>query len=220
MRLYQNKLLIAIITLLIVGLFVFLQKDLDRNITGSSIMSTKVELLPAVTKNCSTNLYSGWNLVSFNCLGSYVDRSSALTSIDGSYDMIFTYDASDHADPWKSYNPSLPSWAVQQLVALDKFSGYWIYMNTPATFQYSGVSGTASITLYKGWTLTGYPSNNNKSINVSLNGINFTLIESYDNPSDTWLIYVNGSGNNTLANFTPFSGYWINSSSQQTWNVN
>ena len=217
MRLYNNVLMLIFVALfLIVASIVVISEDKSNKISGN-IVNTHVEVLPVSSKNCSFHLNPGWNMVSFYCLGLFSDRSVVLGSIDGYYGSIFEYNSNDATDPWKSYNPELPSWTVQQLTHMDRISGYWIYMHTDADFNYPGIYSDSVIYLYNGWNFVGYPNTNRTNINVSLNGIPFTVVKYYNTTSNTWQVYVNGSPSNTLNYFETYKGYWINVNGNPQW---
>ena len=255
MRLYQDKLMLVLIALVLVFLsfVVILDNSLNFNnskndhITGD-VVNTHVELFPIQSKNCSFHLNPGWNMVSFYCLGLYVPRESVLDSISGSYSSIFAYQANDVSDKWKSYNPDLPNWTVQQLNHMDRVSGYWIYIYNESNFSFAGVYSDSNINLYDGWNFVGYPNKNTVNINISLNGIPYTLVKHYnvdvsyvnvttyiiDNitgnitgnitntvtyTSDTWLIHVFNGSNNTLDTFDTYRGYWLNVTGDSVWHI-
>ncbi|MGV8086063.1 MAG: hypothetical protein ACP5N1_00375 [Candidatus Woesearchaeota archaeon] len=219
---YKNKVLIIILVVILSVLSISLFFDKSNiffdNIISANIVNTQVEILPAIPQDCSFQLYSGWNLVSFYCLGLYNERSLVLDSINSSYESIFEYDSTDINDPWKSYNPNLPSWAVQQITHMDRVSGYWVYVYNDVPFFYSGKSVDSTIVLYDGWNLVGYPSKTNRLINISLNGISFSKVAYYDASSNTWLTYY-VSGPDTLEYFETNKGYWINVNSSAQWNI-
>jgi len=237
MRLYRNKAMLVFMTMILVFVSIVLifNDSSKNNITGYDIVNTKVTVFPTVYKNCSFDLYPGWNLVSFYCLGMYNARSTVLQSIDGKYDSIFEYQSNDLSDPWKSYSISLPNWTVQQLNYMDRISGYWIYIyNTPdsnnvsndsnvsaynITFSYAGVYSDSVISLYDGWNLVGYP--NTKSVNISagLNGLSYSIVKYYNTTTDTWVMYLNNSVNNTLDKFETYKGYWVNVNGDQQWHI-
>jgi hypothetical protein len=212
--------MVLIVAVILVMSVFIIQNDRQDSITGNAVTNTQVSIIPVPFSNCSFDLHSGWNLVSFYCLGLFSDRNTVLNSIDGNYTMIFTYDASDANDPWKSYNPSLPDWTVQQLSNMNRFSGYWIYISNDVEYFYPGVNASSNIPLYNGWNLVGYPTTTGRPVNESLHDVSFSILETYDNPADTWLQYVNGSSNNTFSTMSTYKGYWINVSSAQAWLVN
>ena len=218
MHIYRNKLLLASIIIVVLVAFFILERNMyTSSITGNAVTNTRVQLMPVRPTNCTLHLYPGWNLVSFFCLGLFVDRDTALQSIDGEYSYIFAYSPTDAVDPWKSYNPNLPNWTVQQLNFMDRISGYWIYVSNDTDYLYSGVNSSSNVPLYTGWNLVGYPGKIDRLVNDSLACISFNIVKTYITPSDTWLIYINGGSNNSLILLQQNKGYWINSSSSQTW---
>jgi hypothetical protein len=132
---------------------------------------------------------------------------------------MFGYNDNDPADPWKSYNPNLPSWTVQQLSHMDRISGYWIYTGDNITFYYEGVYSSSVIPLSSGWNLIGYPKNSSTDVSTILGNISFNILKMYDTPNDTWYVYTNDSGNNTLQTFDAYKGYWIYASYDQSLNI-
>ena len=190
MRLYRNPLVLTLIVISLTFLSIAVifndSHNYTNSITGHDIVNTKVEVFPTIIKSCSFRLYSGWNLVSFYCLGLYSDRSEVLQSIENSYGAIFEYNSFDSADPWKSYNSSLPNWTVQQLTNMDRISGYWVYMYNDTDFNYQGVYSNSIILLNNGWNLVGYPNTLTTNITTGLNGVPFTVVENYINTNITY----------------------------------
>jgi hypothetical protein len=212
---YKFKLALFI---LLIGAFstaVFSPKY-NNSITGQEVIS-RVEISNVVPINCDFNMTSGWNYVSFHCLASSVPRDEALLRINSSYDKIFSYNAFDTTDPWKSYNPDLPSWAIQQLNYMGRPTGYIILINNNTNYNYSGYVRSTTIQLRPGWNFVGYPSSLNQSINDSLDGILYTMVLTYDDGN--LLVYLPNSTNNNLTTFEPYKAYWINSSASQNWLV-
>jgi hypothetical protein len=244
MKLYRNMKFLLLIFMLVLFLSIILLMDESGDaITGRNTYNvyTRAEVVPTISKNCSVELYPGWNLVSFYCLGMFNPRSLVLSTIEDEYRFIFEYVAEDSSDPWKSYNPNLPNWTVQQLNYMDRISGYWIFMNSEANFSYSGVYSNSVIPLYAGWNLVGYTNTESQNITLMLNGVPFTVVKTYhktlsnmsvyDNQTNTtynilyysgpdiWLIHVNGAPSNNLTQFNTYKGYWINVSSNSQWNI-
>jgi len=187
MKLYNNPFILTIIamTIIFLSIIVIFSDTNNNSLTGNDIVNTKIEVFPAIYKNCSFHLYPGWNMVSFYCLGLYADRSAVLQTIDGSYNAIFEYNSFDSADPWKSYNTYLPNWTVQQLTHMYRISGYWIYMSNDSDFNYNGVYSNSIIFLNDGWNFIGYPNTLTSNITASLNGIPFTVVKNYINTNIT-----------------------------------
>jgi hypothetical protein len=134
--------------------------------------------------------------------------------------MIFSYDITDSSDPWKSYNPRLPNWTVQQLTHMSRLSGYWINMSQDVDYTFNGSKKYTIIPLEPGWNLVGYPNMINKSINESMSTVSFNMLKTYDPLTETMLVYVDGEINNTLYTTDTYKGYWINSTATQNWNLN
>ncbi|MGV8150820.1 MAG: hypothetical protein ACP5NV_03780 [Candidatus Woesearchaeota archaeon] len=206
--------------LLILGMVSMFNHTLksDDSITGRDVLAT-VNILPATPNPCNFTISQGWNMVSFFCLGAWVPRNEVLLSINDSYESVFYYKTTDSADPWKSYNPDLPTWAVQQIDYMDRNTGYWIYLSSQDNYFYNGSKKAGMITLYPGWNLVGYPSVNSSSINDSLSGLLYTSVMTYDSINDVMLEYIPAGSSNTLTEFDTYGAYWINSSASQTWNV-
>ena len=133
---------------------------------GSDGLSSLDEQYPEqepvpLTLTLSTTLESdGWNFISFNVVP--VDGSivSILADIQGSYDRLMYYDASE--DRWFSYVPGRPE-HFNCLQSLDRTMGVWIKMNSEAELRITGYAPkNTDITLYPGWNMVGYPSNTNR----------------------------------------------------------
>jgi hypothetical protein len=221
MRFYRNTtaLLLTTMVIIVLSIIVMFNDYSDNKITGYDIVNTKVELFPTQSKNCSFELYPGWNMVSFYCFGMYVDRNIALQSLNDTYVSIFEYQTNDINDPWKSYTFSLPNWTLQQLNYMDRVSGYWIYMLDNATFSYSGIYSDSNIYLYNGWNFVGYPLINSTNINDSQNDLSFNMVKYYNTSAELWLVYINNSANNTLNKFETYKGYWLNVSGDHQWKI-
>jgi hypothetical protein len=101
--------------------------------TSAPITLTAVGAWPATT---SVSLCTGWNLIGYP---SATPRSvsSALSGISGKYDLVYAYEATDTADPWKVYNPSLPPYA-NDLTTMQPWLGYWIRMTEPGMLTIPG----------------------------------------------------------------------------------
>lgn len=56
----------------------------------------------------------------------------ALSSINGSYNVVYAYNATDTGDHWKRYDPSLPPF-FNDLQDMVPGSGYWINMTSECT---------------------------------------------------------------------------------------
>lgn len=220
MKLYRNPLILTFVAMTVVflSIVVIFNDTTSNSITGHGIVNTKVEVFPTIFKNCSFHLYPGWNMVSFYCLGLFADRSLVLQTVEDSYGAIFEYQAFEGADPWKSYNPYLPNWTVQQLTHMDRVSGYWIYMSNDKNFSYNGIYSNSIILLNDGWNFIGYPNTLTTNITDSLNNISFTVVKNYINTNVTTSncttnlitnITTNLTTNVTICNITTIIDTWL-----------
>jgi hypothetical protein len=124
---------------------------------GKAILGTRLVILTTSDTACNITLKEGWNLVSFPCISTQLDRDLFLMNFTLS--SIRAYDASDTVDPWKSYNPSLPSYVVQDLDTISKSKGYWMHSYNDTIFYRNGsLTKPTFISLKKGWNLIGMPN--------------------------------------------------------------
>ena len=56
----------------------------------------------------------------------------ALAGIAGKYDLVYTYDAADAADPWQKFDPNAPAF-VNDLTLMGPGKGYWVRATQAAT---------------------------------------------------------------------------------------
>ncbi len=176
----------------------------------------------ATDQFCNFYLLDGWNLVSFYCLSNYPNTTTAMAPINSSFYAVFAYDPEDGNNSWNVYNPSLPSWVVQDLEQMDRLHGYWIYMNQSATYIYNGTIVRQTIPLVKGWNLAGYPSQTADDAETSFGTINgsYTRVYIYNATTDSIQIFIPGDPANSTFNLTlPNYGYWINTTEDIDWTL-
>ncbi|MBT3464827.1 hypothetical protein HOD20_10205 [archaeon] len=200
--------------------------DLRQKITGFATLNTTVVILNITPNACNTTFESGWNLISIPCYDPTNDSIDLIfDSIDGSYRSIHSYEGDASTDPWKAYNPNLPSWVVQDLSGIDRKKGYWVYMDQNDSYFYNGITVDPNlISLSTGWNLIGYPTFENRSIEVSTSSIEpdfeyFYLYNASD-PTDKYKQYTwNGSlpSPQDLNSTVPYYGYWVYMYSPNTW---
>ena len=82
------------------------------------------------------DLYEGWNLVGYPSVTSK-PVGTVLNEISGKYSLVWQYKATDTADPWKAFNPSVPT-SLNDLNNMEPGYGYWIYMTEDATLIVEG----------------------------------------------------------------------------------
>jgi len=216
------KTLIVVLLIIFIILLFFVPKEyLKPIITGKVI--TKVLIISRLGFNCSAYLFEGWNLVSMPCIGEGNSINFSLATINENYISIHTYEIENKTDPWKSYNPSLPSWVVQDISNISEKKGYWINMINDDFWLVNGSIVWPAITeMYTGWNLVGFHSNTTMRINESLQTIDgsYTAVYEYDANHSQWLIYypyLPEWVEQNLTNMTLYYGYWINMTQNDTW---
>jgi len=152
------------------------------------------------------SLSQGWNIVSFNVL----PTDSTVATIFGTLGTtLLTVKDQDGF-----YDPSQSS-IFNSLLTISKSKGYLVDVSQVATLSVVGVPlNTASINLSSGWNLIGYPKQASTAISSELSGIwtPFVSIKNFDG------FYQKGGTLNSLTNFVPGLGYFINVSSSCTLN--
>ncbi len=216
----EHKIIVAVIFIAVVGSAVFfaLNDSSPNRITGH-VTTTSVTIVGFVPFNCSFSLSSGMNMVSFPCIPLYENVSTVLAPINDSVYAIFYYDPLDSADPWKSYNPALPSWATQQLTELSRASGYIIIMNQSAAYFLAGSRKYTTIQTVPGWNMIAYPGLSSSAVNSTFGSLSFTILRTYDPSTGQWLTYIPGSSGNTLTILEPYTGYWMQTNISQSLNI-
>jgi len=226
-HLKESGIIIVFFLIIMAGLF---SSYHNSDITGkvvSQITSTRVNISSVKPFVCEIELKKGLNTMSFPCISSYTPRTEFFDNVENGTNntyAIYEYKG-DSSDPWKVYNPNLPSYVVQDLNYLDRSKGYIIIMNKSDFLNYSGFLPDApSVTTKNGWALVGYPSNKTKILPSGLTSINdsFLVIETYynnDSGKNGYYSYYNdGSGN--LTSLETYHGYWINSTASDNWDLN
>jgi len=192
-------------------------QDSFDTITGRNVL-TQVNVSLYTVTTCTYTLPQGLSLWSIYCIGTQDNTTDIVAYIPG-MKSIFTYNPNGGTDKWQSYNPSLPSWTVQDLNRMTKKAGYYIYMNYEREFSYEGSAASeTSISLYQGWNLIGYPSDDVRNVNATFGSIfgTYNLIETYNSTTAEWQAFDPMGSNNTLNRTYPWQGYWINVTSPTT----
>jgi hypothetical protein len=98
----------------------------------------------------------GWHLISVPIPLTDDSVENVLSSIDGKYNALRYYDASDPSDRWKTYWTFKP---YPDLLSIDPSTGFWINITAPANLDIVGpLPNVTSILLRKGWNMVGFPS--------------------------------------------------------------
>jgi len=190
----------------------FLEPQINK-ITGGAI--SKVNISHPPPSYCNFSLYEGENLISFHCMNGIYPIDFLLNNISQNYISIFSYFSQDPTDPWKSYNPSLPTWTVQDLGWIYDEKGYWIIMNKNSSYFFEGtINMYPKVYLYKGWNLIGFTKETPAAIEDFLAGIDghYNLVLQYKKETDLWYYYSPDDNSSTLLMIEPNYGYWINMS--------
>jgi hypothetical protein len=93
--------------------------------------STTLTISGTAPGTASIPLCVGWNLIGYPS-ASPRSLPDALASIAGKYDLVYTYNASDVADPWKKFDPNAPPF-VNDLTQMRAGVGYWVRVTQAAT---------------------------------------------------------------------------------------
>lgn len=144
------------------------------------------------------------------------DIADTLNQIQGEYEIVWAYNSSDTADPWKKHIPGAPDW-VNDLDEMVPGQGYWIKTSSSSSsLSLSGAEFTSTqIDLVAGVNLIGYPSIETRNISDVLSSIQgkYETVWMY-NSSDTadpWKTYISAAPEwlNDLQEMVPGQGYWI-----------
>jgi hypothetical protein len=194
----------------------------DQGMGASRELREAYWTLKSLYENTTNNvieLSQGWNLISIPFIQSDSNLQTVLESIEGSYDAMQWYDASDMTDPWK-YHKVSKSFG-NDLAEIDENMGFLIHITQPGVsyFIFNGTPSilNQSIPLMEGWNLVGYPSLTSYSRAEGLDNLEFGIdvdaVWWYDTLTDTWHFM------DIDDQFIPGRGYWIHSKVEATWVV-
>ncbi len=205
-------------------------KQYTRNLgTGSGIELLYLTLDPAAS-TVSLDLVAGWNLVSFNLHPLNTGIASVLSSLSGSYSLVYAWDASASSDNWLTYDPAAPAYA-NTLNVLDEKMGFWIKMTAAGTLVVSGnpllTTDVPLSTTAGGWNLVGYPASAAGSLPEILSdhgvGSDFSTVYAYHaaDSADPWKKFLpdGPAYANDLTSLAAGWGYWIYVTASHTWDV-
>jgi pimeloyl-ACP methyl ester carboxylesterase len=178
------------------------------------------EPLGANGTNPPIDLYYGWNLVSFPYIVSDTSVEEVLSSINGKYDKVQTYDPWDEQDPWKHNHIAKPS-SQNDLTDLNNSQAFWVHVTVPSgtdlVVEGDTPSSQQSISLNAGWNLVGYPSESQRLRYDALYNLNFSrnldIIQFFNATEKTWYEMTSSDS------FEPGRGYWIHAKRDITWRL-
>jgi hypothetical protein len=188
-----------------------------QSILGAVISKVYVKGIET-NKSCTLNLSSGWNLISIACIPQDTSLASVLNPIASDYISIHEYDTGASTDNWKSYNPSMPAWVVQDLSSISEKKGYWIRIESGCLLNVNGsVLIPNTVDMAQGWNLIGYPANNSNSPQNAFSTIDgsYSIVWTYNTTQDQYLYYTPSLAG-TLTEIQPVKGYWINMTAGDT----
>ena len=219
-RKIDELLILASIILIFTLTFLVFEKVIPstlQTITGKVI--TTVNITQAPPANCGMMLNEDLNLVSFFCIPTMIPTATVVGSLSN-LEAIFEYQENG-VDPWKIYNPHLPSFVIQDLNEMSRTKGYWVRMRSNESFFLEGKLRLPSyVYLVPGWNLVGYPTNEIKTINESFASIygKYTEVRAYNSVIGSFISYVPGIGG-ALNQTEAGRGYWINVTREEVWVV-
>ena len=173
---------------------------------------------PRATTGLAIHLSEGWNLVSFPIDG-ISDRplEDVLKSLGDALVSAFGYSAANPANPWKSYDPAIPSF-FNTLKSLLPEQAYWVRVRTDTTLTLDGnilPIGSSSWNVVEGWQLVGWGADTPGDPVEIAGALGGTVkIYRYDpeSPANPWSLY-----DSTIPPFFPQSlkelvqghGHWL-----------
>jgi PKD repeat protein len=190
--------------------------------SAAAIAGAYIGTDPDAVHQVILELALGWNLISINVMPQNTSRDQVLSSIDGEYDALWTYSASQ--GEWWGYVPDGPDLPhLNNLNEITPSEGFWVNMIQTGMLMLQGTQPETAIMLEPGWNLVGYNSRAAKPIEdcmVSVEGI-YSSVLTYDPFGDVWLQYTpNGTPfPNPLEFMQPGKAYWIHVEQDCLWDV-
>ncbi|MCK4758247.1 MAG: exo-alpha-sialidase [Thermoplasmata archaeon] len=160
-------------------------------------------------------LHEGWNLISVPHVQVDIAIDEVLIDIDGKWDYIQWYDASDLVDKWKT-NATFKPQQLNDLLFLNRSMAFWINITElDVNLTVRGhISTYTEIQLYAGWNLVGYPTQTTETVANALWGTGADRVEVY-NATEPYQIKEVGA---TYV-MKPGEGYWVHVPANSVWVV-
>jgi len=136
-----------------------------------------------------------------------------LQTLEGGYDILRYYDASDSQDHWKAY---MKFKTHNDLVTLDTTIAFWMNMTSGGSLAVVGrVQTLTSVPLKAGWKLVGFPSFRTYTIADLKAEIGAIRVEGYDANASPYYLKVLPDNYILKAG----EGYWIYMDQEANWLV-
>ena len=159
------------------------------------------------------NLTDGWNLVSIPLIPDITLISDVLVSIQGKWDRLKYYDAQDKLDSWKTYSVYSSS---NDITDIQHTMGFWLHTTEECQLTITGSRPIITdINLYAGWNLVGFPRETSLSIESTLAGTSYDMVEAFDAESPYMVSQLTD-----MDLMNPGSGYWVHVTADTVWTVN
>ena len=164
---------------------------------------------PTLSKNVPMKV--GWNLISLCFEPSDNSTSAVLNPISGNYSEVKEWDAVSK------------TWA--DATAMDRGTGYFVYVTTACTWEHTGAKKTASMTipLETGLNLVGYPFDKTNSTSDALSALNYYYAAPFDATAQKYDKTYNPAAPmppapfNDFLTIEPCEGFWISSKDGDNW---
>jgi len=188
---------------------------------GHTCALIEKKLNKTITRECiQTPLNPDWNLISTPLIQDNNSIQSILSSIQGKYESIFTYDSSENY--WRSYNIDKPFF-LNTLITINPEKGYWIKMIENVNLITTGTLPTSvNYNLKQGWNLISYPSITIQNLTTALSEVNGTYTSIFAFIDGNWSSYSPEKPEflNTLQTMIPGYGYWVKANDDVNWMFN
>jgi hypothetical protein len=215
--------LVAVVLFIIfaVASLFILEFPTSQEPTGAVI--TRARVVFANSSSCNITVEEGFNLISSPCsqLGG-INRDLFLTTVSSLGPTLHAYVSSDLGDPWKAYNPRLPSWVVQDLSTILDIRGYWLYVNGSGNLSVTAsIISPRTTPLEQGWNLVGYPSFTEQSVNLSFATAYpyWREVRRWNFSSSSYESFENGTQTGDFLTMQTYFGYWVYADSAVSWVV-
>ena len=172
------------------------------------------------TTTAELPLKQGWNLVSLPLVPESSDPVTIFAPIAGSYTQVWTYINSPAGGQWKGYGAGTP----HDLTELNETMGFWVEVTADVTLTITGTEPSgATIQLYSGRNLVGYPHTISRPAALVLDGVSYESVLAYDptDPDDPWKQYDPDAPAfaNDLNRMEQGKGYWIDVPAETTYSL-